>query len=59
MYIVIHKFISILCYIFQGTIHQGTSRRKQFPLSIILAPTRELASQIYEESRKVRKKSFF
>jgi len=35
-----------------GTIRQGTSRRKQFPLSIILAPTRELASQIYEESRK-------
>ncbi len=28
------------------------SRRKQYPLCLILAPTRELASQIFDESRK-------
>ncbi len=28
-------------------------RRKQYPMSLILAPTRELALQIYDESRKV------
>ncbi|XP_061735701.1 DEAD-box helicase 3 X-linked a isoform X2 [Nerophis ophidion] len=27
-------------------------RRKQYPLSLVLAPTRELALQIYEEARK-------
>lgn len=29
-----------------------SSRRKQYPLCLILAPTRELASQIYDEGRK-------
>lgn len=29
-------------------------RRKQYPLSLVLAPTRELALQIYDEARKVR-----
>ncbi|XP_070539354.1 ATP-dependent RNA helicase DDX3X-like isoform X2 [Ptychodera flava] len=28
------------------------SRRKHFPLGLVLAPTRELASQIYDEARK-------
>jgi len=31
---------------------QSGGRRKQFPLAVVLAPTRELASQIYDESRK-------
>lgn len=33
-------------------ITQGRSRRKQYPLGLVLAPTRELATQIYDESRK-------
>uniref|UniRef100_A0A6P7GIP1 RNA helicase n=1 Tax=Diabrotica virgifera virgifera TaxID=50390 RepID=A0A6P7GIP1_DIAVI len=33
-------------------IQQGRSRRKQFPLGLVLAPTRELATQIYDESKK-------
>lgn len=27
-------------------------RRKQYPLGLVLAPTRELATQIYDESKK-------
>jgi len=30
----------------------GSTRRKQFPLALVLAPTRELATQIFDESRK-------
>merc|ERR1719174_2292949 len=30
----------------------GGSKRKQHPLALVLAPTRELATQIFEESRK-------
>ncbi|XP_074032472.1 ATP-dependent RNA helicase bel [Leptinotarsa decemlineata] len=32
--------------------HGSRNRRKQFPLGLVLAPTRELATQIYDESKK-------
>ncbi|XP_058799331.1 ATP-dependent RNA helicase bel isoform X2 [Phymastichus coffea] len=32
--------------------HNPTGRRKQYPLGLVLAPTRELATQIYDEARK-------
>lgn len=31
---------------------QSSGRRRQFPVALILAPTRELSLQIFNESRK-------
>jgi len=37
---------------FENDSSQHGGRRRQCPLAVVLAPTRELASQIYDESRK-------
>uniref|UniRef100_A0AAR5PGG0 RNA helicase n=3 Tax=Dendroctonus ponderosae TaxID=77166 RepID=A0AAR5PGG0_DENPD len=47
--------VPILNQMYEGgppNIQQGRSRRKQYPLGLVLAPTRELATQIYDESKK-------
>lgn len=43
--------MSYIVFPFQENGRYG--RRKQYPFSLVLAPTRELALQIYDEARKV------
>ena len=51
MYYVVSPTQSVITYLPTQPRYME-SRRKQYPLCLILAPTRELASQIYDESRK-------
>ncbi|XP_071838906.1 ATP-dependent RNA helicase DDX3X-like isoform X3 [Apostichopus japonicus] len=47
--------LPILSQIFEGGPWKnsvGGYKKKQYPLALVIAPTRELASQIYDESRK-------
>nr|CAD7457875.1 unnamed protein product [Timema tahoe] len=48
--------VPILNQMYEGGPQQlqakGFGRRKQYPLGLVLAPTRELATQIFDESRK-------
>jgi len=44
--------IMSMCQKGGNTSRDGSASRKSFPQALVLAPTRELASQIYEEARK-------
>ncbi len=42
----------IICNILKNNFQPSQRNRKAFPLALILSPTRELSSQIYDEARK-------